>query len=233
MPADTALVEAIRHALAQAADPERAAAQQRYMKSSMPYRGVSSPRLKQLLRPLLADLAWAGREPWESTVLALWDQAAFREERYAALALARHRSARAWQDPQALPLYRHLVVTGAWWDLVDETAAHLVGGVLASHRPEATPVLRAWMVDDDPWLRRTAVLCQLRHGPNTDTTLLHDAIDANVDDRSFWLRKAIGWALRSHARVDPDWVRAEVAAYADRLSGLSRREALKHLADSA
>ena len=62
-----------------------------------------------------------------------------------------------------------------------------------------------------------------------DTALLHDVIEANLDDPSFWLRKAIGWALRSHARVDPDWVRAEVAAAGERMSGLSRREALKHL----
>ena len=55
------------------------------------------------------------------------------------------------------------------------------------------------------------------------------AIEANLDDRSFWLRKAIGWALREYARTDPDWVRAYVASAGDRLSGLSRREALKHL----
>ena len=60
--------------------------------------------------------------------------------------------------------------------------------------------------------------------------LLRHAIEANVDDRTFWLRKAIGWALRDYARTDPDWVRAEVDRLGDRLSGLSRREALKHLA---
>jgi len=45
----------------------------------------------------------------------------------------------------------------------------------------------------------------------------------------FWIRKAVGWALRQHARVDPDWVRAYVAAHDSELSGLSKREALKHL----
>jgi 3-methyladenine DNA glycosylase AlkD len=227
--ADRALIEQVSQVLARAGDPERAAAQQRYMKATLPYRGVSSPQLKVALRPLLAGIRWADRAAWEATLRELWDAAAFREERYAALALARHRSAREWQDPQSLPLYRHLIVTGGWWDLVDEIAAHLVGGVLAAHRPETTPMMRAWMVDDDLWLRRTSVLCQLRHGDRTDTRLLHDAVAANVEDRSFWLRKAIGWALRQHARTDPAWVRAEVAGWGDRMSGLSRREALKHL----
>jgi 3-methyladenine DNA glycosylase AlkD len=132
--------------------------------------------------------------------------------------------------PHALDLYRHLIVTGAWWDLVDEIASHLVGGVLASYRPDVTPLMRAWAVDEDLWLRRTAVLSQLRHKADTDLQLLTLAIEANVDDPSFWLRKAIGWALREYARTDPAWVRAEVSRLDGRLSGLSRREALKHLA---
>lgn len=228
MPADSSLLAAVRAALAERADPERAEGQQRYMKSAMPFRGVSSPELKAALRPLVAG--WSpDRATWESTVRSLWDDAGYREERYAALALARHRVARPWQDLAALDLHRHLVVSGAWWDLVDEVAGHLVGAALAGHRAEVTPVIRAWAVDDDLWLRRTAVLCQLTHAESTDTGLLHDVIAANLDDQTFWLRKAIGWALRQHARVDPDWVRAEVAACGDRLSSLSRREALKHL----
>ena len=229
MAADNALIEAIRSTLAGAADPERAAGQQRYMKSEMPYFGLTSPQLKTALKPLLAAHPPPDRDCWEQTVRRLFDDATHREERYAAITLARHRSARPWQDPASLDLYRHLVVTGAWWDLVDEIAAHLVGGVLASHRAEVTPVIRTWAVDDALWLRRTAVLAQLRHGADTDTDLLHDVIVANIDDQSFWLRKAIGWALRQHARVDAHWVLAEVADLGDRLSPLSRREALKHL----
>ena len=120
-------------------------------------------------------------------------------------------------------------MTGAWWDVVDDVATHLVGDVLSHHRPAATPVIRAWATGEDLWLRRTAVICQVGHKADTDVELLRLAIEANVDDPSFWLRKAIGWALRQHARTDPDWVRAEVDRLGDRLSGLSRREALKHL----
>ncbi len=232
MTVDTALVEEIRLALAERGDPRRGADQQRYLKSEMPHRGLSLPLLRSTVRPLLAPVTWADREDWEATLRALWDQAAYREERYAALALARHRSARGFQDPDALPLYRHLVVTGASWDLVDEIATHLVGDVLEAHRASVTPVVRSWAHDDDLWLRRTAVLCQIRHREETDTDLLHEVVEANLDDRSFWLRKAIGWALRSHARTDPDWVRAEVAAAGERLSPLSRREALKHLGET-
>ena len=227
--ADRELIDAVRLALAAAANPDVAARQQAYMKSAMPYFGLPAPRLKAELRPLLQKWQPVDGEQWAGTVRVLWDEATHREEWYAAIAVARHRRARAWLDAASLDLWEHLVVTGAWWDVVDEVATHLVGDVLAGHRSAATPVVRAWATDDDLWLRRTAVICQINHKGDTDLDLLSEAIEANVDDTSFWLRKAIGWALRQHARTDPDWVRAEVARLGDRLSGLSRREALKHL----
>ncbi len=222
------VVEPIRMALEERADPVRAAGQQAYMRSAMPFRGVAVPEVRAAVRPLLAG--WApDRAEWEASIRELWDGASYREERYAALALARHRSAREWQRVRLLPLYRHLVVTGAWWDLVDEIAAHLVGGVLEADRGPATPVIRRWAVDDDLWLRRAAVLSQLRHKDRTDTRLLHDVVAVNVDDPSFWLRKAVGWALREYSRTDPEWVRGQVDAFGPRLSALSRREAVRRL----
>ena len=225
------VVPAIRNALAAAGDPQRAAAQQAYMKSAMPYRGISSPELRAILRPILAspDNLLADRGEWEGAVRELWDGATHREERYAATALTGYRAYRAWQDPDTVPLYQHLVTTGAWWDHVDELASRRIGPILLSHKAELTPVVRAWATDPDLWLRRTAILSQLTFKGRTDLDLLSHAIEANLDDTSFWIRKAIGWALRQHARTDPDWVRHLVAAHGNRLSGLSRREALRHL----
>jgi 3-methyladenine DNA glycosylase AlkD len=223
------LLEDLRAEMVAAGDPEKAVLQQRYMKCAMPYHGLAAPQLRALLRPHLRSYGPADRADWERCVRALWDGATHREEWYAAIAFARHRSARSWQDVETLGLYRHLVTTGAWWDVVDETASHLVGACLLADRPQVTEALRTWAVDDDLWLRRTAVICQLAHRDEVDLDLLTFAIERNLDDPSFWLRKAIGWALRQHARVDPEWVRAYVASLGDRLSGLSRREATKHL----
>ena len=89
-------------------------------------------------------------------------------------------------------------------------------------------VVRRWSVDDDMWLRRTAILSQLGSGLRTDRVLLTDVIEANAASTEFFHRKAIGWALRDLAWKDPEWVDAFVAAHPG-LSGLSRREALKNL----
>ena len=231
-------VGAVRAALAGVGDRERAAQQQAYMKSELPFVGVRAPALKALLRPLLVEHRFIDRGSWEAAVLELWDDATHREEWYAALALVRHRAYRGWLDPDLVPLLEHLVRNGAWWDVVDEIASHPVGQVLLDHRPDVTPVVDAWSVDADSlWIRRTAMLAQLRHRDRTDADLLERVLVANLDDsafgREFFVRKALGWALREHARTDAAWARTFVRTHADRLSGLSRREALKHLGEDS
>jgi len=236
-PPNPGLVAAIRAALADPAvgDPERAVAQRAYMKSPMPFRGLGKPELTVLLRPLLGDRALVPhtREEWSDAVRDLVDHATHREEWYAALAVAGHRVARPWQDPDTLALYRHVVTSTCWWDIVDPVAADFIGPILLSHRDVVTPLVRADAVDPHLWVRRTAILAQLKHRAATDVGLLADVLDANLEGslhgKDFFIRKAVGWALRQHARVDADWVREYVDSRASRLSGLSRREALKHL----
>lgn len=219
----------LRAGLAAAADPAAAPAMQAYMKSDLPYYGVRASSCRAVCTSVIAAHPLPDRAAWLAAVRRLWDEVTHREELYAALALLRDRRYAGHRDPGVLPVYRHVLVTGAWWDVVDDTAAHLVGPLLLAHPAEVGPVLRAWAVDEDRWLRRTAVIAQLMAKERTELDLLTTAIEANLDDRDFFLRKAIGWALRQYARTDPDWVRAFVSDHAERLSPLSRREALKHL----
>lgn len=228
------LIGAVRASLAAVADPAKAVPMQMYMKSTLPFRGVPSPVLKPLLRGLFDIHPPQDRTTWESTTRTLWDGAAYREERYAAIALTGHRAARPWQDLDSIPLYEHMIVTGAWWDHVDELASKRVGPILPAHPTEMSALLRRWSVDDDLWRRRTAILAQLGLKESTDVDLLDDVLTANLLDsapvtRDFFIRKAVGWALRQHARVNPGWVRAYVDRHRERLSPLSVREALKHL----
>lgn len=229
----TGLVADVRRMLADAGDPERARQQAAYMKSAMPFHGVAKSELDALLRPLLGPWPFTDRHAWETTILDLWDDAGHREERYAALAIARHRRARPWQEPSMLTVHRHLVVSGAWWDLVDEIATRLVGPLLLEHRETATPVLARWAVDDDLWLRRTAILSQLKHRDQTDERLLRHTLVANLEPSryggEFFIRKAIGWALREYSKTDAGWVRGFLVEHDDELSALSRREASKYL----
>ena len=223
------LVGRLRADLATHADPSAAGPMQRYMKSEMPFRGVAKPVREQLLRAAVADHPLPDAATLAAAAAELWDGAAFREERYLALSLVGHRRHAAWVDPSWVPLLRHWVVTGAWWDSTDEIASRRIGPLLRAHPLELLPVVRAWSTDPDRWLRRTSVICQLQSRGDTDVPLLVEAIEANLADPAFFLRKGIGWALRQYARTDPGWVRAFVADHPG-LSPLSRREALRHLA---
>lgn len=224
------LITAVRAALEQAADPVRAAGQQRYLKSTLPFWGLTMPQLRAEMRHLLRDpsLAMRSRAEWEATILALWDEATHREEWYAALALARHRSHRQWIDSAAMPLWERLIRSGAWWDVVDDIATHLVRDTVLAAREVEGARMREWAVADSLWVRRAAILCQVGARERVDQRLLAEVIEPNIEDPDFFSRKAIGWALRDHARWDPAWVRRFVDQHPG-LSGLSRREALKHL----
>jgi len=125
-------------------------------------------------------------------------------------------------------MYEELITTGAWWDYVDEMAHH-VGNLLRSHPEQIRPVMRAWSTDKDLWKRRVSIICQVSFKRDTDLGLLYANIEHNLEERNFFIRKAIGWALRSYAWTDPDEVARYVAANEARLSGLSRREALKNI----
>jgi 3-methyladenine DNA glycosylase AlkD len=219
----TAVVVTIRQALAAAADPVRAAGQQAYMKSALPFRGVGVPQVRRVARQH-GQAAGLDLAQIERATRRLWDEAAFREERYAALGLTGLPCALGRLE--LVPLYEHVVVTGAWWDFTDEVA-HRIAALHDAQPAEAAAVVRRWAGADSLWLRRLAIISQLGRRERTDVALLAHAIGLNADDAEFFIRKAIGWALRDYARSDPAWVRAYVAC--GRLSPLSGREALKHL----
>ncbi|MSQ30734.1 MAG: DNA alkylation repair protein [Dehalococcoidia bacterium] len=230
--ADRALIEAVRAGLRAAADPARAPQMQAYMKSTMPFYGVPSPVQRPIFRAAFAAHPLEDFAAWHDTLLALWREATHREERYAALALADAGAYRRHLTWAAMPLLEEFVVTGAWWDLVDETAK-LIGEVLRGDRARMIDEMRRWSHDPLLWKRRVAIICQLRFKAGTDLDLLHAAIEANLDDRDFFIRKAIGWSLREYAKTDVEDVRRYVRAHAAQLSGLSVREALKNIGGPA
>lgn len=224
------LLTAVRQGLAALADPAKAPGMQAYMKSVMLYRGVHAPAQERLFRRVFAEHPLAGVADWRDTVLALWRRAAFREERYAAIALSGHRLYRAHQTPATVPMYEEMIVTGAWWDYVDAVATNRIGPLVRAHPGALKPVMRGWSTDVDLWRRRTSILCQIGAKADTDLDLLYACIEPNLADRDFFIRKAIGWALRQYAWIDPAEVTRYVEQAGDRLSGLSRREALKNVA---
>ncbi len=192
------------------------------MKSAMPFYGVPVPEARRIARASANGITDA--DVLLESALHLWNDATHREERYAAMTLLGLRPLRG--DPRLIPVIEHMVCTGRWWDITDELA-HRLADAHDARPAETADLVRRWSVDDDFWIRRIAILSQLGRRARVDRDLLAEVIEPNTDDREFFIRKAIGWALREYARVDPEWVRRFVAEHG--LSPLSVREALKRL----
>lgn len=211
------------------ADPEKAPWMQAYMKSAMPYLGVQATEFRKACRLTFADHRLESFEAWRDIVLELFRGARYREERYAAIELAGYPAYRQFRTLLALPIYEEIIITGAWWDCVDSIASHRLGELLRLYPAEMARVLRKWAVSDNIWKRRSAILSQLHFKADTDLELLYDCIRPSLSEKEFFLRKAIGWALRQYARTDAREVARYVREHENQLSPLSKREALKHI----
>jgi 3-methyladenine DNA glycosylase AlkD len=214
--------------MAAAADPTRAAGMQAYMKSTMPYYGVTSPKVDVICKKVFAEHALESCGEWRDAILELWRSARFREERCAAIRLISVKRHRECWTPELMPMLEEMIVDGAWWDYVD-AIAHVVGELLSAYPKEMKPVMRAWSTDDNLWKRRVSIICQNSFKRDTDLELLYANIKPNLQDRDFFIRKAIGWSLRAYAWTNPEEVARYVREHEAQLSGLSRREALKNI----
>lgn len=221
-----AMVAHVVEGLSALADAEKAEQMQAYMKSEMPFYGVQKPQRVPIFRALKKGFVPRDRQDYEARVLALWALPR-REDRYAALFYAR--SFKAHITLESLPLYERLIREGAWWDLVDEVIMKLLNPLTLAHRATLRPLMDAWLEDEDLWIRRAAILCQAKHKAKTDPEQLFAYCLARAAEKEFFIRKAIGWALRQYAYTNAKAVRAFLEQHKDDLSTLSYREASKHL----
>jgi len=198
---------------------------QAYMKSSMPFYGINLPEVREIGKRVFNEMSC---EQWRATIAELWREARYREERYAALYLLRMKMFRDCLTPELMPLLEEMIVSGAWWDHVDELA-NVIGDLLHANPKKMKPLMRRWSSDPNMWKRRVSIICQLSFKRETDLELLYANIEPNLGDREFFIRKAIGWALRQYAWTDPKEVARYVRAHGSRLSPLSKREALKNI----
>jgi 3-methyladenine DNA glycosylase AlkD len=214
----------LREAFIAAADPDRAPAMAAYMRDQFPFLGLPTPVQRSVARAALRELP----APDEADVVALttacWAMPE-REYQYAGCDYAiRHAPG---CGPGFLGHARTLLLTKSWWDTVDALAANVVGPLVRAH-PGLVTVMDDWIDDDDDWLVRTAIIHQLHAKDGTDAARLFGYCSRRAADREFFVRKAIGWALREYSKTDADAVVTFVATHGE-LSPLSAREAMKWL----
>ncbi|MFI5492172.1 DNA alkylation repair protein [Actinoplanes sp. NPDC051859] len=208
-----------------ARDPERAGQAAAYMRDQFAFLGIASPARRALDRSVRAGLPRPTEDDLRAVAVTCW---ALDEREFQYFACDWLRAQVKVPGPEFLATVRTLITTKSWWDTVDALATRVVGGLVARH-PQLRGEMDAWIVDDDMWVVRTAILHQLHYGTATDTARLFGYCSRQASHPDFFIRKAIGWALRQYARTDPDAIRAYLATHGSELSPLSVREAAKHL----
>lgn len=218
----------VEAALAPLASAERRAPMQAYMKGRFAFLGVQTPQRRAATMPLIRAFGAPEASLLLDTAVALW-QRPQREYQYVAVDLLARHHRQLHRD--SVPALLTLARGKAWWDSVDGLAG-VIGDLLRAARrnePAAQTVMDAALTHEDFWLRRIAMLHQLGWRADTDAERLFGYAQRLAPEREFFIRKAIGWALRDYARQDPAAVRGFVAQMGDALSPLSRREAMKHI----
>ena len=218
-------MDASLRALANAA---QAAPMRAYLLDQFEFLGIPAPQRRAAIKALPKQV-WNSPADVLEIAHLLWEKPE-REFRYTAIDFLK--SQVKLLDASHLPQLICLLRRAAWWETVDGMTA-VIGLIILQQRKRGDSGIQAvcddWIRDPDFWVRRCAMLHQLGWRLQTDTARLQRYAALLAPEQEFFIRKAIGWALRDYARWHPAWVKTLLLQQQDRFSGLTRREAAKHL----
>lgn len=218
------LIESLRQRLIEEANAENAEHMSRYLRYHFPFFGIKTPERRELGK-LFFQETMILKEPFnEEFVLALWEQP---EREFQLFALDYIAKFLKKLEKHHIFLIEKLITTKSWWDTVDTLAAHPAGTIIAKHPELIEEIVDKWAVSEDMWLRRTAIIHQLRYKDKTKEDLLYKYITLNADSKEFFIQKGIGWALREYSKTNPDSVKQFIQSTS--LAPLSVREGSKYI----
>ena len=223
----SSLADALEARLRSIGTPERAVAEKAYLKSDLEFLGATVWQIRDAVKELAPPM---GHDALVAEVERLWAVPIFERRMAATFLLERGANELRVAD---LPLIERLIREARTWALVDNLAGDLLGR-LVERDPEAiSPEMDRWATDDDFWVRRASLLAELRpirRGAPLDRFLAR--ADPMLEEREFFIRKAIGWVLREAGKRQPAEAAAWLGPRTHRSSGVTIREAVKYLPEA-
>jgi 3-methyladenine DNA glycosylase AlkD len=196
----------------------------KYMKNHFPFLGIKSPIRKELEKVFFKETGIL-KEPFDQEfIIEIWEKD---EREYQYLALTYIEKSLKKLQKGDLALMERLVLEKSWWDTVDAIAAKAVGKIAEKFPEIIEETIDDWAEHDNMWLRRTAILFQLKYKEITDEERLYRYIRSNSDSKEFFIQKAIGWALREYSKTNPSSVKQFINE--NSLAPLSVREGSKYV----
>jgi len=202
----------------------KASQMKRYLKNQFEFFGISAPLRREITRNFLRKENLPPVGSIQDITSELWGKP---EREFQHFAVELSTKYLKYFEPSFIYHFEYLITTKSWWDTVDFIAPNLVGKHFASHPELTIPISNNWANSDNMWLQRASIIFQLKYKTKTNQPLLFKYITMLSNSKEFFIRKAIGWALREYSKTDPQTVIEFVNSHD--LSGLSRREALKRI----
>lgn len=195
-----------------------------YMKNRFSYYGIKSHQRKELQKQFISENGKLDPIEAAREIKEIWNDCN-REVNYAILEIIRHK--RFWEDENSIELAEWLITNKSWWDTVDTLAVNCIREYLTIHPDKIEYYNAKWISSDNIWLIRTALLFQLKFKNKMNFEMLKNNIRLHSHQKEFFIKKAIGWALREHSKTHP----SEVVKFMNenKLQKLSFREASKYL----
>ncbi|MEQ2466364.1 DNA alkylation repair protein [Niallia hominis] len=195
-----------------------------YLRNQFAFLGIRTPIRRKLTKQFFREYGVPTKENLKDIIFILWERS---EREYQKAALDILEKVKKELTPDDMPWLSSLLVKKSWWDTVDVLSPHIMGNLFTIYPELIAQYADQWIVDDNFWLQRSALLYQLYYKKRTDEKRLFQYILTTADSDEFFVQKAIGWVLREYAKTNPVAVR-DFVSFND-LKPLSRREALKNL----
>lgn len=206
------------------ADASIAKGAKAYLLHQFEFYGIKTPLRRQICKAFYKANPIKDHDELSTLIKACFGEPQ-RELHYFAIELLGYHQ-KLWSK-KTIPLIEWMITHNSWWDSVDATNSAVISKYFLQFPEAIEPVTSKWNQSSNKWLQRMSILFQLLYKEKTNTTLLTQYIEHTMLEEDFFIRKAIGWALRSYANTDAKWVVQFVKAH-PQLSNLSKREALKH-----
>ena len=206
------------------ANSQNKAPMEAYMKTRFIFLGIKSPERAKLNQIFFKEYGYPVSNNLSSLIKILWSRPE-REFQYFGMELCGKFKNKFHEEN--LILIEYIIINKSWWDTVDFIASNLAGGYFKTYPAKIKETIARWIKSENMWLRRSALLFQLKYKMEVDEDLLAKNILICKDEDAFFIRKAIGWSLRQYSKYNPEWVKRFVSTH--ELSPLSNKEALKWL----
>lgn len=214
----------VKTALAPLANEGNATFMKAYMRDQYEFYGIQSGPRRHALKALFSKQYLPNLDELADIVDELWS---LPQREYQLVAVDLLIKQKKTLPESFLQHVERWITTKSWWDTVDMLATHIVASLFQRFPDKASSVISQWRKSDNIWLRRTAILYQLKFKQNTDIDLLFAIIVENQTDKEFFIQKAIGWSLREYSKANSEAVIDFINAH--QIEGLAKREGLKWL----